>query len=675
MSRSSNSLRASDVVTTPIKLKYTASYSCDTIEAYGITVLTGINGPVTITGSVPQETLNYISVRNLYYSNFLTGSYAVSASAADNYLQSTAASGTLDADLRYFPTESGAIIRILSIPRNVFGEKLSRRAFALSSSAYYLIDDGNGNIIDQAASNIHVGNIIYSQGMGVITNSDYLEVFPYPPTAVSDYAAFTASFTPKTVNIVSNDIAGTGTLINSSVVLSGGDVAYFTNNLNGTVTLNTVVPGSYSCIYTIDSQVAGGCILTSNTASININVDPDPTTTTTTTTTLAPTTTTTTTTVAPTTTTTIAPTTTTTLAPTTTTTIAPTTTTTIAPTTTTTTTIPPTTTTTSTTTSTTTQNLVTISLNAKQSGVTYNLDFHTSTDGGSTWNFVGSSFNSSTCDFITSFQVVKNSSLMLRMGSDTDINIYYRSNQDSVTCPTFVDGTAQCEWTVLTNINRDLYYTTNVEDSSGCPDSTTTTTTVPPTTTTTTEAPTTTTTTVAPTTTTTTEPPTTTTTTVAPTTTTTTVPPTTTTTTVPPTTTTTSTTTSTTTQDLVTINLYADQEGIPDTLDFHTSTDGGSTWSFAGVSFNNTTCPGSPTLSFQVVKNSGLMVRMGSTSDINVYYRSNRDSVTCPAFADGTAQCEWSVLTNINRTFYHTTNVQDSSGCPDITTTTTTTPP
>jgi hypothetical protein len=69
------------------------------------------------------------------------------------------------------------------------------------------------------------------------------------------------------------------------------------------------------------------------------------------------------------------------------------------------------------------------------------------------------------------------------------------------------------------------------------------------------------------------------------------------------------------------------------------------------------------------------MVRMGSTSDINAYYRSNRSTTTCPAFNDATAQCEWSILTNANRTFYHTTNVQDSSGCPDTTTTTTISPP
>jgi hypothetical protein len=272
MSRAANSLKTSDVIATPIKLKYTASYDCSTLETYKISVLTGINGPVTITGSVPQETLNYLSVRHLFYSNFLTGSYPVSASSADNYIQSTAASGTLDADLRYFPTESGAQIRVLSIPRGVFGQQVSRHGFAISSSAYYLADDGNGNIIDQAANNTHVGNIIYPQGLVIITNSDYLEVFPYPPIAVDDYATFYTTDSPKTFDILTNDDPGTGTLIPSSVVLSGDDVALFTNNLDGTVTLTATTPGLYTTYYTVQAALPGSCNITSNQAMIEVDV-------------------------------------------------------------------------------------------------------------------------------------------------------------------------------------------------------------------------------------------------------------------------------------------------------------------------------------------------------------------------------------------------------------------
>lgn len=201
MSRASNSLKVSDVLTTPIKLKYSASYESSSFEANGIQVLKGYNGPITITGSIPQTTLNYRSVQHLFYSNYLTGSFPVSASSADNYLQSTAASGSEDADLRYFPTESNAEITIFSIPVEVFGQQVSRNSFIISSSAYAIGDDGNGNLREVNPGYIpyildgyftpndyfvsssliygaYVGNIFYRQGIAVITNPTYQAYFP-----------------------------------------------------------------------------------------------------------------------------------------------------------------------------------------------------------------------------------------------------------------------------------------------------------------------------------------------------------------------------------------------------------------------------------------------------------------------------------------------------------------
>jgi len=201
MSRASNSLKISDVLTTPIKLKYSASYESSSFAANGIQVLKGINGPITVTGSVPQETLNYCSVRHLYYSNYLTGSYPVSASSADNFLQSTAASASGDSDNRYFPTQSGAEITIFSIPPSVYGQRISRQSFILSSSQYMIADDGNGNlrevdpqyapyILDNYFNPNHyyvtgskvygayLGNIFYAQGIAVITEPTYQTFFP-----------------------------------------------------------------------------------------------------------------------------------------------------------------------------------------------------------------------------------------------------------------------------------------------------------------------------------------------------------------------------------------------------------------------------------------------------------------------------------------------------------------
>ncbi len=200
MSRASNTLKTSDVLTLPIKLKYSSSFESSSLNNYGIRVLTGTNIPVDqYAGSPGDETLVYRSIRHLYYSNYLTGSFPVSSSSADNWLQSTAASGSAEADRRYFPTASYSNIQVLSIPREVFGEKIARRSFLFVSEDCTLYDDGNGNVFDLSTlSNYiqalyfqspddyfvqvqergaHVGNILYAQGMVIITNPDYQLIF------------------------------------------------------------------------------------------------------------------------------------------------------------------------------------------------------------------------------------------------------------------------------------------------------------------------------------------------------------------------------------------------------------------------------------------------------------------------------------------------------------------
>lgn len=209
MSRASNSLKTSDVLTTPIKLKYSASYDLSSFAANGIEVLKGINDPITPTGAVSQETLNYYSVRHLFYSNYLTGSTPISASSADNYLQSTAASGTYDADIRIFPTGSGAEVTIFSIPPNVYGQRIARQSFVLSSSLYLIADDGNGNLREvnpayapyalsgyvfpnnyfttsSLVYGSYIGNIFYNQGIAVITDPAYQAFFNSTATYISN---------------------------------------------------------------------------------------------------------------------------------------------------------------------------------------------------------------------------------------------------------------------------------------------------------------------------------------------------------------------------------------------------------------------------------------------------------------------------------------------------------
>lgn len=204
MRAAKNTIYASDVTTLPIKVKYTSSYYSNTTSSAGITITKGINNEVYSYEKVEYETLVYRFARQMYYSNFLSGSFPVSSSQYESYMQSTAASGTAETDQRYFPTGSGESVTVLAIPRTAFGEKISPTTFRIiNSGSFSLYDDGNGNVRDYGTGSLsryidylyhiapdeyynalldfsnttHVGNIFYSHGIVVITNQDYQGIF------------------------------------------------------------------------------------------------------------------------------------------------------------------------------------------------------------------------------------------------------------------------------------------------------------------------------------------------------------------------------------------------------------------------------------------------------------------------------------------------------------------
>ena len=358
--------------------------SSDYLTIYKGTNLTGSfsldDDPVT---ENQYERLVYNQINQLFYQDYTTSLDTSSLMLSLNNYESASQQRPTSSYFIYndsknlitsFPTgsnDSGSI-RVLSINQDIYGNKVLPNHFILSSSAYYVTDDGFGNLYDTKSTKKHIGNIFYAHGLGIITDPDYQLMFPLPPLAKNDIAYFQDTDFPKTISPLNNDNPRGGTLVPSSLVLSGSaaDLAFWTNNGDGTVTLNSSVVGTYVIYYTVESSYSCGNI-PSNKAKIAVNVSitlVTPTTsTTTTTTTLAPTTsTTTTTTTAPSTTTT-----TTTSTTTTTTTVPPTTTTTTS-TTTTTTTAPPTTTTTttSTTTSTTTVAFFTYYISTQQTNST-----------------------------------------------------------------------------------------------------------------------------------------------------------------------------------------------------------------------------------------------------------------------------------------------------------------
>lgn len=170
MSRSKNTIKFSDISTAPVKLKYSTTYSDTSFDGVGISIVRGINSPISPGQKVPQFKINYNLLEQLFYK---TGSLYGTASAYDPSYQSTAASGSNDADIRYFPTQSNAEVVAFYIPRNVFGEQIARGSFSITSTRFDIYDDGNGNLLDRNFSSRKVGNIIYSQAFAIITDQTY----------------------------------------------------------------------------------------------------------------------------------------------------------------------------------------------------------------------------------------------------------------------------------------------------------------------------------------------------------------------------------------------------------------------------------------------------------------------------------------------------------------------
>jgi hypothetical protein len=141
----------------------------------------------------------YSSIKQLYYTNYipnpLSGSllvYEVGGVAGFNvlvedYTTSNVYSrfhnyeNTTLSQSRYFPTESGAQVGVISIPSKLFGEYINPNTFNYTfnysgSSMITLYDNGEGNLIESGSNN-PVGIVTYQHGLAIITSASLLTNF------------------------------------------------------------------------------------------------------------------------------------------------------------------------------------------------------------------------------------------------------------------------------------------------------------------------------------------------------------------------------------------------------------------------------------------------------------------------------------------------------------------
>jgi hypothetical protein len=128
--------------------------------------------------NIQDKALVYHSIKELYYSNYLTNPSGSPAGTASfnpdgtitgpaytpnyyNYLSTTLPT------YRYIPTGSGDTIGVISIPSNLFGEYLKPTTVTLISGSVTLHDDGLGNML---YGSLKVGDVIYEHGLIILTS-------------------------------------------------------------------------------------------------------------------------------------------------------------------------------------------------------------------------------------------------------------------------------------------------------------------------------------------------------------------------------------------------------------------------------------------------------------------------------------------------------------------------
>jgi len=202
------------------------------------------------------QRLIYDSIKQLYYSDYLTSPYgdpvsrpilvpgrdtdgdryvgSASNQAYYNYLQTTLTYP------RYFPTQTGSLIGVLSIPMTTFGEYINPHSFKMSFDGYDFYDDGEGNLM---SGSLMMGNIIYTHGIITLTGNkglfDSASVATVnPPTFLSsNYAA---------AKYGTSYVYGTSTLpLNLNTLING-----FTTTNNFTCSFSssyTIFEKQYKC--------------------------------------------------------------------------------------------------------------------------------------------------------------------------------------------------------------------------------------------------------------------------------------------------------------------------------------------------------------------------------------------------------------------------------------------
>lgn len=163
---------------------------------------TGDNYPIS-------EVLVYNNIKQLYYTNYISGSDGQISNATTASFNTD---GTIDGPIyqtsffnyevtdlnpqKSFPTGSNAEIGVISIPSKLYGDYIQPKSIRLvSSNGTTIFDDGEGRIL---SNNEYVGNISYNHGLIILTKEDSVISSAYG-TAVYGKATYGATINSTSI--------------------------------------------------------------------------------------------------------------------------------------------------------------------------------------------------------------------------------------------------------------------------------------------------------------------------------------------------------------------------------------------------------------------------------------------------------------------------------------------
>ncbi len=178
-------LLSKDIIVTPFRVNKQFSFSGTPPEfsSNGPSQFNGRNEDYPLRGGkegTGSLSLVYNSIKQLYYSNHISGSGKVSnvnepiinpdGTIIGSFYNPNYENNIQSIDeLRYFPTTSLNNITVLSIPSKQFGEYIKPGSFIASNS--FFTDDGQGNLLFNNDGNYY-GNIIYEAGLIIFTGTN-----------------------------------------------------------------------------------------------------------------------------------------------------------------------------------------------------------------------------------------------------------------------------------------------------------------------------------------------------------------------------------------------------------------------------------------------------------------------------------------------------------------------